>query len=238
MSATVCRYEVSLQDVDFTKRLKIPCLFSFLLETASRNAYENNFGIQQMQKFNRSWVLSRIAVEMNKYPMQDETFSVETWVESVNRIVTARHFCVRNAADEIIGSATSTWAMIDMNTRHAVNLTDDFTPYLVDKPSLCAGVRKLPSLEGEPCCEHVVKYSDIDLNRHTNSAKYIEWLLDSIERPSEFFAKNQNSRFELIYAHEALLGETLQIYKQENAAETLFEIKRGDDSICKMRLTF
>ncbi len=236
MSATICNYEVSLQDVDFTKRLKIPHLFSRLLETASRNAYENNFGIQHLQHKNCTWVLSRIAVEMSVFPMQDETFSVETWVESVNRIVTNRHFCVRNAANEIIGSATSTWAMIDMNTRHAVNLTDDFSPYLVAKPSLCAGVRKLPSLDGEPCCEHVVKYSDIDLNLHTNSAKYIELLLDSIECPSEFFAKNQIARFELIYAHEALLGETLQIYKQENAAETLFEIKRGDDSICKMRL--
>ena len=45
-------YKVTLQDVDFTKKLKITRLISYLLETAGRNAFENHFGIQHLQTEN------------------------------------------------------------------------------------------------------------------------------------------------------------------------------------------
>ena len=45
-------YKVTLQDVDFTKRLKITRLIGYLLETAGRNAFENHFGIQHLQTEN------------------------------------------------------------------------------------------------------------------------------------------------------------------------------------------
>ena len=51
-------YKVELQDVDFTKKLKITRLIGYLLETAGRNAFENNFGIQHLQAENYTWVLS------------------------------------------------------------------------------------------------------------------------------------------------------------------------------------
>ncbi|MBR5469517.1 MAG: acyl-[Paludibacteraceae bacterium] len=232
-------YKVALQDVDFTKKLKITRLIGYLLETAGRNAFENNFGIQHLQAENYTWVLSRLAVEMETYPLQDEEFIIETWIENAGRLFTTRNFCIKNLSGKLIGSSTSIWAMIDINTRRAVDLTDEYASFVVDKPSPCEHPRKMPPILCEPHCEYKVKYSDIDLNCHANSAKYIEWLLDTIENPKTFFENKHVARIELYYMNEALLGDVLSFYKENREEQVfLFEIKRNTDSICKMRLVF
>ncbi len=239
MKIATYSYKVTLQDVDFTKKLKITRLIGYLLETAGRNAFENHFGIQHLQTDNFTWVLSRIAVEMNRFPLQDEEFAVETWIENAGRLFTTRNFCIKDTVGNIIGASTSIWAMIDMKTRRATDLTNEYASFVVDKPALCNRPRKMPPIQTDPLFEYKVKYSDIDLNYHANSAKYIEWLLDMIDDPTIFFKNNHISRFELYYMTEALLGDNLAFYKEEKSEnEILFEIKRATDSVCKMRLIY
>lgn len=239
MKTATYTYQITLQDVDFSRRLKITRLICYLLETAGHNAAENHFGIQQINTNNHTWVLSRIAVEMNEIPKGDETISIETWVENVSRLFTTRNFCIRDEKGNVIGSATSIWAMIDIETRRAVDLTMNCASFVVEKPSLCERPQKIPSIQTAPLTEYKVRYSDIDLNYHANSAKYVEWLLDTIENPAVFFKDNRIVRFELQYINEALLDDVLTFHKENTSEhEMLFEIKRHTDSICKMRLIF
>lgn len=239
MKTATYTYPITLQDVDFSRRLKMTRLIWYLLETAGRNAAENHFGMQQVNTKNHTWVLSRIAVEMNEFPEGDKTIAIETWVENVGRLFTTRNFCIRDEKGNVIGSATSIWAMIDIETRRAVDLTSHCASFVVEKPSLCERPQKIPSIQTEPLTEYKVKYSDIDLNYHANSAKYVEWLLDTIDNPAVFFKDNRIARFELQYINEALLDDVLTFYKENTSGhEMLFEIRRNTDSICKMRLIF
>ena len=77
--------------VDFTGKLTMGVLGNHLLNCAGFHATERGFGIAELNESHYTWVLSRLAIEMEEYPMQYEEFSIQTWVENVYRLFTDRN---------------------------------------------------------------------------------------------------------------------------------------------------
>lgn len=60
--------------VDFTGRLTMGVLGNHLLNCAGFHATERGFGIATLNEDNYTWVLSRLAVELDEMPYQYEDF--------------------------------------------------------------------------------------------------------------------------------------------------------------------
>ena len=65
--------------VDFTGRLTMGVLGNHLLNCAGFHATERGFGIATLNEDNYTWVLSRLAVELDEMPYQYEDFPIRTW---------------------------------------------------------------------------------------------------------------------------------------------------------------
>ena len=55
-------YYADPQQVDFTLRMTVPALANEVLNTAGVDAQRKGFGIDKLNKENRSWVLSRLSL--------------------------------------------------------------------------------------------------------------------------------------------------------------------------------
>lgn len=55
------------------------------------------------------------------------------------------------------------------------------------------------------------KYRDIDINKHLNNTKYLDFIMDSFSL--EEHRKLKVKSIEISYSNEALLGDTIAIYK-------------------------
>ena len=184
-----------------------------------------------------TWVLSRLGVEMATLPKQYEWMSVETWVRDYGRLSTVRDFVIRNEEDHIIGYASSQWALIDINSRRPVDLrsypeyhifaTGDTVP--IDPPARVPVIADIPVVG-----EHKVVYSDIDFNGHTNSMKYVEWMLDTIE--PEYHYEHQVRRFDINYVHEIVQGQTAQLLRTQHDGATVFEVASEGQVACRARV--
>ena len=62
-----------------------------------------------------------------------------------------------------------------------------------------------------------MKYSDLDINGHFNSIKYMEHLLDLFE--PDLFRKKEVKRFEITYLSEGRYGMPLTLHKKETDAD-------------------
>ena len=82
--------------VDFTGRLTLGVLGNHLLNCAGFHAAERGFGMATVNEENYTWVLSRLAIEMEEMPVQYESFSIDTWVEDVYRLFTNRNYAIRD----------------------------------------------------------------------------------------------------------------------------------------------
>lgn len=220
--------------VDFTEKLTMGVLGNHLLNCAGIHAAERGFGIAELNENHYTWVLSRLAVEMEEMPRAYEKFSIRTWVENVYRLFTDRNFEIVNAAGKPIGYARSIWAMISMETRKPADLLalhgGGITDYICDKECPIEKAGRVKVNEAEPVARYTAKYGDIDLNGHVNSVKYIEHALNLF--PLEMFREKSLCRFEVAYVAESYYGDTLCFYREQvGEGEYDIEIKKNDTEV-------
>ena len=220
--------------VDFTEKLTMGVLGNHLLNCAGIHAAERGFGIAELNENHYTWVLSRLAVEMEEMPRAYEKFSIRTWVENVYRLFTDRNFEIVNAAGKPIGYARSIWAMISMETRKPADLLalhgGGITDYICDKECPIEKAGRVKVNEAEPVARYTAKYGDIDLNGHVNSVKYIEHALNLF--PLEMFREKKLRRFEVANVAESYYGDTLCFYREQvGEGEYDIEIKKNDTEV-------
>lgn len=230
--------------VDCTGHLTLGVIGNHLLNCAGMHADQRGFGITRLNKDNCTWVLSRIVIELNEYPYQYEKFSIETWVENVYKLFTSRNFALLNKDGQPMGYARSIWAMIDLNTRKPCDLLEmhegKITEYILqDRDCPIEGPSRIKVKATEPVMSLSAKYSDIDINRHFNSVRYIEHILDLF--PLEKFCSTRLGRFEIAFINESHYGDTLEYYLDDNGNnQYAVEVRKQDSGevICRSLLCF
>lgn len=228
--------------VDFTGRLTMGVLGNHLLNCAGFHATERGFGIATLNEDNYTWVLSRLAIELDEMPYQYESFSIQTWVENVYRLFTDRNFAILDKDGKKIGYARSVWAMISLNTRKPADLLTlhegGITGYICDEPCPIEKPSRIKVTAAEPVSVLQAKYSDIDINGHVNSIRYIEHILDlfSIEK----YREKRISRFEMAYVAESYYGDELSFYLDAGPDDTYqVEVrKNGTEAVCRAKVIF
>ena len=77
----------------------------------------------------------------------------------------------------------------------------------------------------EPVLRHTAVYTDLDINGHFNSIRYIDLLLNSFDKA--WHDRHVVHRIEMAYGLEAYAGEELRVYRQAvNDDRVAFEVRR------------
>ncbi len=243
-------YEVAVEPfhADFTGRMFLGILGNHLLNAAGRHSQRRGWGIGTLNEEHHTWVLSRLSIEMQEMPRQYEKIQIMTWVESVIRLFTHRNFAILRPDGTPYGYARSIWAMIDTETRKPCDLLTyadgDILRYVVsDEENVCPidGHGRFRFRDPQLVRTIDTYYSDVDINGHINSIKYIEHILDLF--PRERFEQQALHRFELAYKTEAYMGDWLSFYLQPTDATQPdsfdIEVRKNEaDVVCQARIVF
>jgi acyl-ACP thioesterase len=224
----VGRYEFMAEPFhcDFSQHLFMGHLGNHMLNAADFHSTDRGFGMKYLLTIQRSWVLSRLAIEMEEMPPMYTKFSVETWVESAMRYFTSRNFAVVGDDGKTYGYGRSIWAMIDTESRQPTDIyaiDNGAIEQWIDKDKPCPidkGGRVKMGDEAELVRTIETYYNDVDINGHINSVKYIEHVLDLW--PLDWYREHQIRRFEIAYVAEAHQGDRLSFYLE----------KSGDTEYC------
>lgn len=235
--------------VDYTGRIYMGVLGNHLLNAAGNHSAKRGWGIGDLNGTKHTWVLSRLSIEMDEMPLQYEHVNVSTWVESVIKLFTNRNFAITRPDGTPCGYARSIWAMIDMDTRRPCDLLSlydgDILNYIVgEEENVCPieGHGRFRFRDAELVRTIDTYYSDVDINGHINSIKYIEHILDVF--PKETF-QNGIRRFEIAYKAESYMGDRLSLYIQP-AGEQEYDIEvrknvseeNAGEVVCQAKVRF
>ncbi|MBO7602221.1 MAG: acyl-[acyl-carrier-protein] thioesterase [Bacteroidaceae bacterium] len=229
--------------VDYTGHLTIGVLGNHLLNVAGFHSHDRGFGIDRLNKEHYTWVLSRLALEMlTDLPFQYEPFTIETWVENVYRLFTDRNFAVLDKEGKPVAYARSVWAMINTDTRKPVDLMavheGDIAGYICDKECPIEKPSRIKVSSLEPIEELPVKYSDMDINGHVNSIRYIEHILDLF--PVNAFREQRVRRFEMAYVAETMSTDNMAFYmdKVDDGHYDVEVKKNRQEVVCRSKVIF
>lgn len=215
---------------DFSHRLFMGHLGNHLLNAADFHSTDRDFGMTYLNPIHKTWVLSRLAVEMDEMPMQYTKFNVETWVESAMKYFTNRNFRVVGEDGKVYGYGRSVWAMIDTETRQLQDILEIHDGEIVNwieaekECPIEKSSRVKMSDKAVLVREIDTYYNDVDVNGHVNSIKYIEHILDLFS--IDFYLENRIKRFEIAYVAESYGGDRLSFWQEQT----------GDNEYC-IRIT-
>jgi acyl-ACP thioesterase len=233
------KHTIPCYDTDASWRLKPTSFMNMAQEAAGRHAVYLGFGYDDLIKTNTAWILSRVHVEFVDTPKWRDEITLNTWHKGLNRLFFLRDFLITDSEGKERVKATTSWLVLNLETRRLVR-----DPNLMEEGTVCTeNVIETPAdkvqmpkdVEAELVRTHLVSYSDIDTNGHTNNAMYMQWSMNAVgyditsSRPVKEFTINFN--------HETKAGDHVEIYRafveKEDGLHVFVEGKvEGTSSYC------
>ena len=215
------QYTIPCYDTDASWRLKPVSFMNYAQEMANRHANILGFGYDDLIASKTAWVLARMNIRFVNLPLWRDNVSLTTWHKGLNRLFFVRDFQMTDAQGNICVEATTSWIVLNLETRRFVR-----DPKLMDEGTVCqdhaieqpADKVVIPKdIEAEYVMDHVVSYSDVDMLGHTNNAMYMHWAMDAVAY--EVTSQRPLKEVTINFNREARAGETVSIYRTVRESE-------------------
>lgn len=224
--------------------MPVTLLVARAIEAATAHANNLGIGYQHLKEFGLAWVLSRMSVEVVRYPGINETYTVSTWLESWSRRLSERNFIVCDAAGLPLAYIRSVWATVNLHTRTIGDLGLLDAGQRLPFPPVECPIEKTPRIAPAADSKVMVtpydfRYTDIDFNRHVNSVKYLHAILN--RWPLEHYDTYLIRRMDICYLHECRYGQHAEIKlwsDPQSPLENICEIFREDARAVAVKITW
>jgi acyl-ACP thioesterase len=207
-------------DVDFAKRSSPEAICRWFLEAAWNHAEQLGIGYAHLARYNLLWVLSRLVVQIDRHAAWGETVELSTWPRGVSGVFALRDFELHDSTGHRSVAGSSSWLVLDAASHRPQRL--DKLPFempaQLTRVAVGREAQKLPEFKKAnrpPVLSTRARYSDIDVNSHVNSARYVGWLLDAY--PAEFHHRHALQSIELNYVGETRWEDSVSVLSEEKS---------------------
>ena len=212
-------YTITCYEADANQLMRPTAMLDLMQEAANVNASTLGFGYDEMMNSNTAWVLSRIHVKFNNTPKWRDEVNLKTWHKGVSKLFYLRDFILSDKEGNPMILATTSWLIIDMNTRRLVRNSDlalsDTAMHAIETP---ADKVVIPvDIEPELVRKHPVTWSEIDTNGHVNNVKYAVWAIDAVK--TEDIKERPLKELLINYDAEVMPGDVVKISRVRQETE-------------------
>lgn len=229
-------FQIKSYHVDVHRRLTLPKLCSFFQDIAGNHTIACGVGWELLQQANIFWVLSRLKIEVNRFPEWRDEIIIRTWSNGLDGLMAIRHFQVINDKGDELVKAISSWVTVNTETRRLVRADDYMRDFPLNHVRLFdQNPDKLSAPEqGVVFNATPVQYTEVDMNMHTNNVSYIDRIINSYD--FNFLIEHRIKNFEINFLKEALPGDILSVKQQQIAPlQFLNSIVSHPDSVEMIR---
>lgn len=233
-------FKVTLPDVGENNCLTNKGILRMLQEIACTHSATCGFGVNDTHSTGLGWIILNWKLKVFSRPVWNTKLKINTWSSSQSLLFFTRDFEVFDEADNLIAIATSKWVLFDFKKGSLAKISDDFKAMYkeVDKHVFdTSTIGKLKEPENsQMVCEYTVQKRDIDTNHHVNNLIYLDLAYEVL--PNDIFFNTDFKNVEIMYKHEAKLGDTLHLFYAENKDLTFITIKNisNDKLHCIIKL--
>ena len=204
-------FRVRSYDVTPGGTASVLALADYFQEAAGRHADALGVSMQEFLDEGKAWVLAHLHLQLERRPRWNDTVEIETWPSGLDRLFARREFVFRDETGTQLAQGTSAWLVIDVERRRPLRppsvLHDIDTP---DRPRpVDADLDDLPAPDRvDRTRDFTVRYHDLDLNRHVNNVRYLEWALETL--PAEVLDEYECLALALQFEAEATHGDPIR----------------------------
>lgn len=193
-------------------------------DAARKHAHSLDLGVEQLGEQNRFWALTRILCELEERPVQGARVIVETWPKGSQGLFALRDFTMNDPKGIVIARATSSWVVVDSRTRRILHPPRE-REELYARQGVHALAKQPPKIDAPKISPEThtrrLFYSDTDLIRHVNNARYLDFMIDV--HPIDYLDQHQPKGYAINFLSECHAGETLKLdlYREEGRSTVI-----------------
>lgn len=199
--------------------LKLDSAVAMLMDCCQFQEYAETKFSDWLRRNNTAVFLSSLQLDIVRKPAFREKVRVKVVVYDCKSIYGFRRITMRDEHNELLMIANGVGCFFNFSTGKAVKLPDNIGDYLVmdaaEEMTVLPRRIPLPSGEGVPLEPFRVMRSDLDLNQHLTSAKYLALAEDRL--PENFVY----DRVRIEFKHQVKCGEQVDSLLYRTGPETL-----------------
>jgi acyl-ACP thioesterase len=227
-------------DVDFKRRATLDALCRYFFDAAWNHAEALGVGYTHLAEQAKFWVLSRLAMKIQRAPQWGEQVTLNTWPREPRGIIALRDFELVDALGARIVGGVSGWLVLDAHSRRPQRLDKlqwALKQFPVQRATEQEPEKLAERVDGAECFSALVRYGDLDVNHHVNSASYIRWLMDAYTL--EFHRKHAVQCLEVNYLGETTAGQQVSVLKSDGDTREFWQVILADGKVaCRARLVW
>jgi medium-chain acyl-[acyl-carrier-protein] hydrolase len=164
---------------------------------------------------------------------------LRTWPRGIKSAFALRDFEFVEEAGTRFAAGSSAWLVVDAVSKRPQRLHKLMPSLALIKAKAALG-RDPEKLEENETWHNsftiTVRFSDIDVNQHVNSSRYIAWILESY--PAGLHLQHSLALLEVNYLGETMEGEQLIVRTREIATRVYVHslTKESGTEVCRARL--
>ena len=210
---------ITCYEADANQLMRPTAMLDLMQEAANVNASALGFGYDEMINSNMAWVLSRIHVKFIDTPKWRQEVNLKTWHKGVAKLFYLRDFILYDKEYNTMALATTSWLIIDLNTRRLVRNNDlalsDTPMHAIETPADKVVVPV--DIEPELVRKHPITWSEVDSNGHVNNVKYVTWAIDAVK--PEDIKEHPLKELLINYDAEVMPGDVVKISRVRQETE-------------------
>jgi acyl-ACP thioesterase len=203
-------YPVRIYETDPTGKATIISLINYFQEAAAQHARQLGFHPDRLREHGVGWVMSRLCIQVDRYPAAEEDIRVTTWPLAPRHKTAFRDFLLKDTDSNVLVRATSAWPVMDLTTRTMTDLPALFAnmvppggPSALQFPS-----RTVPKLKTSiHCIAHRPGFLHLDMNGHVNNVHFAAWALEAL--PWEFRRTHRLALLDIVFRNEIRQEDTI-----------------------------
>ncbi len=209
-------YQILSYYIDTQSELTAHQLLLMMQEIAWAHVEFHKIGWDYLYQFNQFWALTRMHVKIYRMPKWNEKVKLRTWGKVSDHILHFRDHEMVDESGNIIMGATSTWVILDFTTGRPQKV-ENLPSYLYINEHKNAIVENAPKIKtvaftGDRTFKPVV-FSDLDVNRHVNNSKYLQFAIDAFD--IDYVETNRLKEFLVNYTGQAKKGDSYAVQFSE-----------------------
>lgn len=222
------KFDITFSDINENNELSNKGALRIMQEIAGLHSSTLGYGLNDAPKTGYAWLLLNWKLKINSRPKWEETLTVNTWSKSMNPLFAYRDIEILDKNNNLVAVGSSKWILFDINKKSLIKIPTEVKNKFpsVDKYVFEEKfVEKLKEPENSIFShEYIVQRRDIDTNHHVNNLNYLDYAYEAL--PEDIFSNISFSNVEIMYKHEAKIGDTLSIfYSHTEEDEYIITIK-------------
>ena len=210
-------FDVKLSQCDAGGKLGMAQCFDLFSDASTRHTDLLGAGLNELHKVGKFWMVTKTVVKAVRMPSLSEEVSLSTWASKPSHVTYDRNYCIMSG-DEPLVLGKSEWTCIAFDTGRFTRLNKVF-PEDLGFPEEQAVPEPFEKIEDEgfseqPYAAHRICFTDLDMNRHMNNARYAYAVMDTFGSQE---LKDVPVKFmQIIYKAQAREGDLLEFTKRQN----------------------